>query len=358
MDRVNVIDVAAVWFTSGGVRYVELRKEGVAQAGSKFTISHGDIVSAGYKDNAFVLYINNLLKKELLDTTCCGNQFLDVVIEQPNKSLGGNLSGLTWNIITVGSPSEVGSINENGIYATPANANFSLVQAEASVGNATFRVNIRNVKPTPKIIHPNAFLAGKAVTIWAGPYIPNFNETIRLAKDGSPDALQNSYKGVDMIDLGTLEGSANFQFSRDFQDFTNDLGEVYYTAISSETATLAATFLQVRDLLKMNILVPSSNLSSKKNGVTEFSVGGLGCDIKQLRVIMVIGRPECDDQFDVLYLPRVQNKGNLGLEVGRQTNGKFEMTLTALPDYTRPSGKQLFSLYQIDSCSGGSCSTY
>ncbi len=341
--------------TISGVRYVEIRREGVVVADSEFPILHGDIVSAGYKNESFVLYINNLLKFSLADVSCCGDQFLDISIEQPNKSIGGNLSGLTWNIVTSGTASEVGSIDGNGVYATPANATFSLVQAEASVGNAKFRVNIRNVKPTTRYTSPRAFLAGKSVTIWVGPFIPGFNETVRLAKDGSPDALQNTYKGVGMIDLGTLEGSANFQLTRDYQDFTNDLGHIYYTSITSESATLAATFLEVRDLYKMNTLLPDSHLYSKKNGVTEFSVGGSNCDVKELRVIMVIGQPECDDQFDVLYIPRVQNKGNLGLEIGRKTNGKYDMALTALPDFTRSPGKQLFSLYQIGSCSGSDC---
>ncbi len=160
-----------------------------------------------------------------------------------------------------------------------------------------------------------------------------------------------------MIDLGTLEGSANFQLTRDFQDFTNDLGQIYHTSITSESATLAATFLEVRDLYKMSVLLPDSKFYSRRNGVTEISVGGGGsnCDVKELRVIMVIGRPGCEEQFDVLYLPRVQNKGNLGLEIGKKTNGKYDMTLTALPDFTRSPGKQLFSLFQIDSCSGNSC---
>lgn len=352
---VNSIDNAIVWFTLSGVRYVEMRREGVPVVGSRFAIAHGDIVSAGYKNGTFVLYINNLLKYELADVSCCGNQFLDISIEQANKSIGGTLAGLTWNIITVGSPGDIGSINESGVYASPSGGNFGLVQAEASVGNARFRVNIRNIRPTARYTSPNAFLYGKAVTVWVGPYIPNFNETIRLAKDGSPDAVQNTYKGKSMIDLGTLEGSANFQLTRDFQDFTNDLGQIYGTSITSESATLAASFLEVRDLNKMSVLLPDSNLFPKRNGVTEFSVGGSNCDVRELRVIMVIGNSGCNDQFDVLYLPRVQNKGNLGLEVGRKANGKYEMTLTALPDFTRPTGKQLFSLFQIDSCSGSTC---
>ncbi len=103
------------------------------------------------------------------------------------------------------------------------------------------------------------------------------------------------------------------------------------------------------------MLLPDSQLSSKKRGYTELSVGGSGCSVPQLRVIMVVGKPGCDDQYDVIYLPRVQNKGNLGLEVGRKASGKYEMTLTALPDYTRPEGKQLFSIYQIDVCTGNTC---
>lgn len=348
------IDTAAVWFTSAGVRYVELRQEGVAVADTRFAVAQGDIVSAGYTAGGFVLYINNLLKATLADVFCFGNQSLKVAITQANKAIGGNLGGLTWTIVTAGSPSEVGTINENGVYAAPVNAQFSLVQAEATIGNAKFRVNIRNIRPTIRDNDPNTLLSGKAVTLWVGPYIPGFNEPIRLAKDGSPDYLQNTYKGQEMIDLGTLEGSANFQYTPEFQDFTNDLG-VYQTSVVSEGATIAAAFLEVRNFHKMNLLVSGSTLYSKKNGSTEFGVGGNNCGVKELRVIMVIGNPSCGDEFDVLYLPRVQNKGTLGLEVGRRTASKYDMTLTALQDFTRTPGKQLFSIFHIDSCSNTSC---
>jgi hypothetical protein len=352
---VNTIDTGVVWYTDTAVRYVEIRQNGTAVSASKRTIALGDIVSAGYKDGVFVMYINNML--QYTSTIICPGreQFLDIAITTANKALGGNLSGLTWSIVTAGSTGEVGSINQSGIYTAPSGGSSGLIVAEASVGNAKFRVNLRMVRPTLRYTSPKAFLAGKAPTVWVGPYIPGFNEPVRLAKDGSPDAIQNTYKGVGMIDLGTLEGSANFSLTRDYQDFTNDLGHIYHTSISSESATLAATFLEVRDLYKMNTLLPDSHLWAKQNGVTEFSVGGSGCSVRELRVIMVIGRPGCDDQFDVLYFPRVQNKGNLGFEIGRRANAKYEMTLTAIPDYTRPEGKQLFSIYQIDVCTGNSC---
>lgn len=348
---VNTIDIGVVWFTSAGVRKVEIRKEGVAMLGSTFSVLTGDVISAGYKDGKFVLYINNLLRFETDDFESCGSQFLDISIEEPNKSIGGNVSGLTWTITTPGLPSEVGTINGDGIYNSPVDNSFSLIEAQASVGSATFRVRIRNIKPTVRYTKPKAFLAGKAVTLWVGPYITGMNEPIRLAKDGSPDAIQNP----GMIDTGTLEGSANFQEAFDYQDFENDLGQIYNTSLVKESATLTGTFLEVRDLHKMSKLKPEATLYSKNKGVIEFSVGGKSCDLKELRVIMVIGTPGCDDTYDVLYLPRVQNKGNLGLEVGKKTNGKYELSLTALPDYSRPTGKQLYSIYQIDNCSSVSC---
>lgn len=348
-NGVNSIDNGVVWFTDTGVRKVQVRKNGTVVSGSTTTVSHGDVISGGYKNDKYVLYKNNLLVYEF-ENDCCGNQSLHVVIEHANKSLGGNLTGLTWTLTTPGLPSEVGSINSAGVYSSPAGGGVSLVEAEASVGNAKFRVNIRNVKPTLRYTKPEAFLAGKAVEIWAGPYIPGFNELIRLAKDGSPDAIQNP----GMINLGVLEGSANFQEAIEYQDFDNDIG-TYQTAISKESATLAATFLEVRDLHKMATLMTYGTLHAKNKGTVEFSVGGKTCSVKELRVIMVIGQPGCDSEFDILYLPRVQNKGNLGLEVGRKTNGKYELTVTALPDYTRPAGKQLYSIFQVEPCSGTVC---
>lgn len=145
---VNQIDNGVVWYTSAGVRYVEVRKEGAPFVTSRKAILHGDIVSAGYKDGKYVLYINNLLKFETADIQCCGKQSLTVVIEQANKSLGGNLTGLTWTIITPGTPDDVGSINSGGNYTASSNVSVSLVQAEASVGNAKFRINIRKFKLT------------------------------------------------------------------------------------------------------------------------------------------------------------------------------------------------------------------
>lgn len=345
------IDIAVVWYTASTTRYIQVRKNGTAVAGSTVAILQGDVVSAGFKNGTFVVYVNNLLQFETTDVDCCGQQVVDISIEQPNKSIGGNISGLTWTITTAGAPSEVGSIDSNGVYTSPSGGSFGLVSAEATVGNATFRVNIRNIKPTERYTKPQAFLAGKAVTLWVGPYIANMNETIRLAKDGSPDANQNP----GMIDCGTLEGSANFQEQFEYQDFENDLGQIYHTSVTKESAQITATFLEVRDLYKMSKFKPEATLYAKRNGVTEFGVGGKGCDVKDLRVIMVIGTPGCDDTYDVLYLPRVQNKGNLGMEIGKKTNAKYELTLTALPDYTRPVGKQLYSIYQIDNCSGTTC---
>lgn len=351
---VNSIDTGVVWFTDTSTRYVEVRREGVAEADSKFAILQGDAVSAGYRDGKFVLYINNLLKYENLEISCCGNQFLDIAIEEPNKSIGGNLSGLTWTIITPGLPNEVGTINGSGVYVSPSETSYGLVEAEATVGNATFRINIRNVKPTPRITRPDFFLAGRPAEIWVGKYKPGFNEPIRLAKDGSPDALQNP----GMINLGVLEGSATFSEAFEFQDFDNDNG-TYWTTTSKESASLTARFLEVRDLYKLSNLMPHATLHAKNNGVTEISVGGRTCGVGEMRVIMVVGKAgvgcEGEAEFDVLYIPRVQNKGNLGLEVGKRAAGGYELTLTALPDYTRPAGKQLYSIYQIDGCSSTNC---
>ena len=349
---VNTIDIAIVWHTVLGLRYVEIRKEGVLVVGSTFAIAQGDVVSGGYQDGKFVMYINNLLKFETSDFQCCGTQYLDVAIEQANKSIGGYITGLTWTIITPGTVAEVGTINASGVYNSPSTTAYSLVEAEATVGNGKFRVRIRNIKPTVKYTRPDAFLAGKAVTLWVGPYIPNMTDVIRIAKDGSPDAIQNP----GMIDTGTLEGSANFQEQMEYQDFENDLGQIYNTSIIKESAQLSGTFLEVRDLYKLAKLKPESTLHAKNRGVTEMSVGGKSCEVRELRVIMVIGSPGCDTAYDVLYLPRVQNKGNLGLEVGKKTNGKYELTFTALPDYTLPPGRQLYRLFQYDACQSDVCS--
>lgn len=351
-NGVNSIDAAVVWFTDASVRYVEVRLNGISQLDSKFAILHGDVVSAGYTNGNFVLYINNILRYENEAISCCGDQFLDISIEAPNKSIGGNLTGLTWSITTPGLPGDVGTINSDGVYVSPSNTNYGLVQAQATVGNATFRINIRNVKPTLRKSHPNAFLAGRTVEIWVSRYISGFNETIRLAKDGSPDAIQNP----GMINLGTLEGSATFTEAMEYQDFDNDLG-TYLTTISKESATLTCRFLEVRDLHKLASLMPHTTLHSKSGGSTEISVGGKVCSVGELRIIMVLGRTgaNCDGEFDVLYLPRVQNKGNLILEIGRKAAAGYDVSFTALPDYTRPSGKQLYSIYQIDSCSAPVC---
>lgn len=348
---VSSIDIGVIWYTSTGVRNVEVRKNGVVAPSSTFPILQGDVVSAGFLNGKFVLYINNLLRFETADFECCGEQFLDISIEQPHKSLGGNISGLTWNITTPGTVAEVGFITPDGVYNSPTSGAFTLVEAQATAGNGVFNVRIRNIKPSVRYTRPDAFLAGKAVSLWVGPYMPNFNEPIRLAKDGSPDAIQNPM----MIDCGTLEASANFQEAFDYQDFENDLGQIYHTSLVKESATLTATFLEVRDLYKLKTLKPEGTLHAKNRGVTEFSVGGKSCDLKELRVIMVIGQPGCDDKYDVLYLPRVQNKGNLGLEIGKKTNGKYELNLTALPDYSRPAGKQLYSIFQIDDCGSKTC---
>jgi hypothetical protein len=142
-----------------------------------------------------------------------------------------------------------------------------------------------------------------------------------------------------MIDLGTLEGSATFAEEVTYQDFDNDEG-TYFQAVASEKATLTGTFLEVRDFDKLATIMQHATLYPSVKGVSEIAVGGKTCGGCDLRVILVAEAGNCGGGWDVIYLPRVQNAGNLSLEIGKKASAKYPLNFRVLPDTSRPAGKQ------------------
>ena len=191
-----------------------------------------------------------------------------IAIEGIGKSIGGYVTNLSWSIVTSGSPAQVGSVDANGIYTAPSDPLVGIVQLKASVNTANFFVNVRNIKPTPRTTSPNAFLHGRKAEIWVTPLRATDNDIIRLAADGSPDAVQNP----GMINLGTLQASATFAEEIETTDFTNDDG-IYATVTANESATLSGTMLEVRDLDKLAVLMQHATLHPSVKGVRELSVG-------------------------------------------------------------------------------------
>jgi hypothetical protein len=345
-DAVNSIDHAVVWFTDAGVRKVEIRHTGVAEAASDFEIAQGDAVSFGIFGGELQLWINSVPVFTSAETiTACGDVFLDIAIADADKTIGGYVSNLVWSIVTAGTGNEVGSIDANGIYTSPINPIGGVVRVLGTLNNANFYVNVRTIQPTPKFTKPQAFLAGRRAQIWVSNRKPTDNDIIRIASDGSPDAIQNP----GMIYLGVLEGSSTFAEDNQTQDFTNDEG-IYQTVITEERATLAGTFLEVRDLDKLAVMMQHATLHPRVKGVTEFSVGGKLCGGCDLRAVLVVEAGACGSGWDVIYLPRVQNIGNLSLEIGKKANTKYALNFRVLPDATRPLGKQLYSIYQMQNC--------
>lgn len=343
---IDQIEHAVAYFTDSGVRKVELRHSGAAEAGSAFTILQGDSVSFGTTSDGLKLYLNSVevfVSGQSFDG--CDSAYLVASIATANKTIGGPVDNLTWNVVTSGGPSDVGIISGAGLYNAPSDPNIGTIRVEGTVNSAKFKVDLIHSKPSLAYTIPDAFLVNQTPTVWIGKYIPNFNEPIRLAADGSPDAIQNGK----MIDLGTLEASAKFTYTPTFQDFDDDEA-TYRTALTKEEGSLQGSFLQVRDYNKMSTMIPSSTLESVNKGVRELSIGGKACSTVDLRAILVVESTGCSGAYDVLYLPRVQNKGPLTLEYGRKANGKFEFNFTALLDYSRPKGKRLFSLFQIEGC--------
>lgn len=348
-STVNSIRHAVVWYTDSGVRKVEVRNSGVAEANSDFPIVQGDVVSFGVVDGELQLWINSVLMfTSAADFSACGNMFLDIGIADASKTIGGYVNNLNWSIQTAGNPGQVGSIDALGVYTSPTNPLAGLVEVVGSLNNANFYVNIRNIQPTPIYTKPQPFLAGRRAHVWVTNQRATDTDVIRIASDGSPDALQNP----GMIYLGVLEGSATFAEEIEFQDFDNDEG-TYLTTISRERATLSGRFLEVRDLDKLATLMQHSTLYPTNKGVRELGVGGksaTGCD---LRAVLVI---EGTDGWDVIYMPRVQNTGNLSLEIGRTTASGYELSLRVLPDMTRAAGRRLYSIYQMSNCGQSSSS--
>lgn len=350
---ITSIEHAVVWFTDGSDRKVELRHSGGVEASSQFDIAEGDAVTFGVIGGELKLLINSIEQFTSAETfAACGNVMLDIGIEESGKVIGGYVDNLTWEIVTDGTAAEVGAIDADGVYSSPSSPISGVIQVMGTVGTANFYVNIRNIQPTPRYTSPNAFLAGRPAEVWVTNKKATDNEIIRLASDGSPDALQNP----GMINLGTLEGSATFAEAIEYQDFDNDEG-TYFQSVASEKASLTGTYLEVRDLDKLALLMQHATLHPTVKGVKEISVGGKQCGSCDLRVVLVVASGACGSGWDVIYLPRVQNAANLNLEIGRKTNAKYELSFKVLPDPTRPRGKQLYSIYQMESCSSAEGAT-
>lgn len=351
---VSSIDHAVVWFTDT-TRQIEIRHGGSSEASSQFPIAEGDAVSFGVINGEGQLWINSVkVFTSVEDFSSCGDVLLDIAVEGTGKTIGGYVDGLTWSILTDGDASTIGSIDADGIYTSPATPLAGLIKVSGVVGSANFFVNIRNIQPTPKFTKPQPFMAGRRAHIWVTNKRATDSEIIRIAADGSPDALQNP----GMIYLGVLEASAKFTEAITYQNFDNDEG-TYQTSISAEKATLTGTFLEVRDLDKLALLMQHSTLHQTAKGVRELSVGGKTCGACDLRAVLVIESGACGSGWDIIYLPRVKNNANLNLEVGKKTNAKYDLNFEVLPDPTRPEGKQLYSIYQMENCgdtaSGADC---
>jgi hypothetical protein len=351
-SEVASIEHAVVWYTDTGTRYVDVRHFGTVE--DTFEILQGDVVSFGNFGGVFQLWINSVLVLESAESAeACGNVFLDVGIETANKTIGGYVENLTWSIDTAGAPSEVGIIDANGVYTSPSNPLVGVIEITGSLNNARFFVRVRNIQPTPIFTKAQPFLLGRKAAIWVTNQQATDRDIIRIASDGSPDALQNP----GMIYLGILEASATFAEEIEYQDFDNDEG-TYFTAVASEKAMLSGTFLEVRDLDKLAVLMQHATLHPTHNGVREISVGGKTCGGCDLRAVLVVEAGSCGEGWDVIYMPRVQNNGNLSLEIGKKTNSKYELSLRVLPDSSLARGKQLYSIYQMSNCGtaeGQSC---
>lgn len=348
-SNVESIKHSVVWFTDAGVRKVEVRHSGVSELGSDFTIAQGDVVSFGVFSGVLQLWINSVLVfTSGEDISTCGEMILDLAIVDANKTIGGYVGNLSWSIVTPGTPAEVGLIDANGIYTSPSKPLVGLIKVLGTVGNANFYVSIRNIQPTPIFTKAQPFLVGRRAHVWVTNQRATDNDVIRIASDGSPDALQNP----GMIYLGILEASATFAEEIEYQNFDNDEG-TYFTAVASEKAMLSGTFLEVRDLDKLAVLMQHATLHAANKGVRELSVGGKACGGCDLRAVLVIEAGACGGGWDVIYMPRVQNNGNLSLEIGKKTNAKYELSLRVLPDVSRAAGKQLYSIYQMANCGEG-----
>lgn len=349
-QTVESIEHAVVWLTGTldavpDTRFVEIRHSGAVEADSQFAIAQGDAVSFGVVDNELQLWINSVLvftSEE--DFSVCGDAILDIGIEDSGKTIGGYVANLTWSIVAPVTGG--GSIDANGIYTAPTDPLTGLVKVLGTLNNANFYVNIRNIQPTPRFTSPQAFLNGRKASVWVTNKKATDSDAIRIASDGSPDALQNP----GMVDLGTLQGSATFAEEITYQDFENDEG-IYDQAVASEKATLTGNFLEVRDFDKLALMMQHATLQPTKKGVKELSVGGKTCGGCDLRVALIVESGSCGDGWDVIYLPRVQNAGNLSLEIGKKTASQYALNFRVLPDPTRPIGKQLYSMYQIPNCS-------
>lgn len=346
-STIGSIQHAVVWYTAGPDRKIELRHSSVAEAASQFDIAQGDAVSFGMIDGVLQLWINSVLVFTSDEAvSVCGDVVLDIGIADAGKTIGGYVSNLSWSVVTSGVAGEVGSIDAGGVYTSPTNPIAGVVKVLGALNNANFYVNIRNIQPTPKFTKPQPFLVGRRAHVWVTNRKASDNDIIRIASDGSPDALQNP----GMVYLGVLEASATFAEEIEYQNFDNDEG-TFFTAIAAERATLTGTFLEVRDLDKLALMMQHSTIYPRVKGVQELGVGGKSCGSCDLRVVLVVEAGACGDGWDVIYMPRVQNIGNLSLEIGKKTSSKYALNFRVLPDVTRPAGKQLYSIYQMSNCS-------
>lgn len=338
----NAGNTYAVVWTTDTTRFVSVQVNGVEE--DAFPVQIGDLVSFGMKDGELVLYINNnltLTSESVING--CGNYNLYVAIETSAKTVGGYLTNLSWGIVTPGSADEVGTVDGNGVYSSPDNPITGTVQIDGTVGASVFHVFVKNIKPSLRYTHPNPFLAAAKATVWvalheSGATLP------ALASDGSPDANSGSW-----IELGTLEASATFAEDIQTQDFDDDEG-TYFTSVTMEKASLKGAFTQVRDFSKLARLMQHGTLYPLEKGIRKIGVGGKDCGRCELRVLLVAEPQSIENGFDVIYMSRVQNRGNLTFDIGKKTNTKYEFDFNVLLDRSLPKGSQLYTMAQIEAC--------
>lgn len=342
------IEHSVVWHTNSG-RKVKVRNAGADEASSSFTIAQGDVVRFGYNVNtaAFELYINDVLKFTSAENSLgCDTMVLDIAIVTALKTIGGYVTNLSWAFVG----GQIGSVDSaNGIYYAPATAEYGLTRLVGTVGNSQFFVNVRLVQPSPKLQHPQPFLKGRLAEVWVFAEPKQDSAPIRLAGDGTPDAIQNPGG----IFLGILKENAKFEEQNDYTDFTNDVG-ILDRVLSSEKAMLTGTFQEIRDLEKLAVLMQHGTLYPLTKGIRRMTFGGKSC-FNTLRAALIVRSGDCNEGYDVLELYRVVSTGNLAFDVGKKAQAEYPFTLEVLLDISRQPGDQLYSIYQID-CASNGCS--
>lgn len=324
------LDFAMVITTVGPDRVVEIRKDNVYQAGSRFAINEGQQIGFAVFGDAIYLYIDGILTYQLTSSTfACSGMDIVFIAESANMLIGGKAGNLVYAIDTAGTIEQVGQVDaQTGLY-TPSlqNVGFIRISATSTVNNEVkYVAKVRVIKPASKASWEGALIEGVPVDVYICDAERADDLPLRLDRNGRPDANQVS----NPEHVGTLQGAGRVEVTPTRTEFRNDIGATS-SSLTLDKVIFTGAMLRVRDFAILKKLVPYMR-EFNSNGVRTLKQFSTGCH-KKKRLIMVWQSPDCEDVpvFDAIEIHNALSYTTFNFEVGKSVQSNIPMTIEGFP---------------------------